>query len=164
MLSRYIASIVLCLMPMKQGLSPCIHCCSAWQGQGNPSSLTKRWQQISRQYLQGYFPEWEHLNPGKGSGDGCFAYFRTRANLIHYVSDPVNSESSFKDTGPLFSKRTDILLLSWSFEATRLGVKLLQLLWKLTGTSAALLPRCLSNFSDIVTNASNLTASRLHEI
>ena len=35
---------------------------------------------------------------------------------------------------------------SWSLEAARFGFRLFQSLWNLTGTSAAALPRCLSNF------------------
>ena len=36
--------------------------------------------------------------------------------------------------------------ISWSLEAARFGFRLFQSLWNLTGTSAAALPRCLSNF------------------
>ena len=36
--------------------------------------------------------------------------------------------------------------ISWSLEAARFRFKLFQSLWNLAGTSAALLPRCLSNF------------------
>ena len=36
--------------------------------------------------------------------------------------------------------------ISWSLEATRFRCRLLQSFWKLTGTSAAALPRWLSNF------------------
>ena len=44
------------------------------------------------------------------------------------------------------SCRTSYRKISWSLEAARFGFKLFQLLWNLTGTSAAALPRCLSNF------------------
>ena len=37
----------------------------------------------------------------------------------------------------------------WSPEATRFGFRLVQSLWNVTGTSAAVLPRCLSNFRAI---------------
>ena len=36
--------------------------------------------------------------------------------------------------------------ISWSLEAARFGCRLFQSVWNLTGTSAAALPRCLSNF------------------
>ena len=39
--------------------------------------------------------------------------------------------------------------ISWSLEAARFGFGLFQLLWNLTGISAAALPRCLSNFRAI---------------
>ena len=39
--------------------------------------------------------------------------------------------------------------ISWSLEAARFGFKLFQSLWNLAGTSAALLPRWLPNFSAI---------------
>ena len=44
------------------------------------------------------------------------------------------------------SGKTSYRKISWSLEAARFGFKLFQLLWNLAGTSAALLPRCLSNF------------------
>ena len=44
------------------------------------------------------------------------------------------------------SGNTSYRQISWSLEATRLGVIRIVMLWNLTGVSAALLPRCLSNF------------------
>ena len=45
--------------------------------------------------------------------------------------------------------KTSYRKISWSLEAVRFRFKLLQSLWNLAGTSAALLPRCLSNFRAI---------------
>ena len=45
--------------------------------------------------------------------------------------------------------KTSYHKISWSLEAARFGFKLFQSLWNLAGTSAALLPRCLSNFRAI---------------
>ena len=47
------------------------------------------------------------------------------------------------------SGKTSYRKISWSLEAARFGFKLLQWLCNLAGTSAALLPRCLSNFRAI---------------
>ena len=47
------------------------------------------------------------------------------------------------------SGKTSYRKISWSLEAVRFGIKLFQSLWNLAGTSAALLPRCLSNFRAI---------------
>ena len=47
------------------------------------------------------------------------------------------------------SGKTSYRKISWSLEAARFGFKLFQSLWNLTGTSAALQPRCLSNFRAI---------------
>ena len=47
------------------------------------------------------------------------------------------------------SGKTSYRKISWSFEAARFGFKLFQSLWNLAGTSAALLPMCLSNFRAI---------------
>ena len=44
------------------------------------------------------------------------------------------------------SGKTSYRKISWSLEAAGFGFKLFQSLWNLAGTSAALLPRCLSNF------------------
>ena len=49
----------------------------------------------------------------------------------------------------LLSGKTSYPKISWSLEAARFGFKLFQSLWNLAGTSAALLPRCLSNFRAI---------------
>ena len=47
------------------------------------------------------------------------------------------------------SGKTSYRNISWSLEAARFGFKLFQSLWNLAGTSAALLPRCLSNYRAI---------------
>ena len=47
------------------------------------------------------------------------------------------------------SGKTSYRKISWSLEAARFGFKLFQSLWNFAGTSAALLPRCLSNFRAI---------------
>ena len=47
------------------------------------------------------------------------------------------------------SGKTSYHQISWSLEAARFGFKLFQSLWNLAGTSAALLPRCLSNLRAI---------------
>ena len=47
------------------------------------------------------------------------------------------------------SGKTSYRKISWSLEAARFEFKLFQSLWNLAGTSAALLPRCLSNFRAI---------------
>ena len=47
------------------------------------------------------------------------------------------------------SGKTSYRKISWSLEAARFGFKLFQSLWNLAGTSAALLPMCLSNFRAI---------------
>ena len=39
--------------------------------------------------------------------------------------------------------------ISWSLETARFAFRLLQSVWNLTGTSAAVLPRCLSNITTI---------------
>ena len=48
-------------------------------------------------------------------------------------------------------------------KAARFEIRFFKLFWNLTGTSAATMPRCLSNFRAI-NITSNLAASRLHEV
>ena len=48
------------------------------------------------------------------------------------------------------SGRMSYCKISWSFQASSLCVMIILPLWHLTGISAALLPRCLSNFRAIV--------------
>ena len=49
----------------------------------------------------------------------------------------------------LLSERMSCRKISWSLKVARLDVIMLGSLWNLTGNSAALLPRCLSNFTAI---------------
>ena len=52
--------------------------------------------------------------------------------------------------GPVpISDKTSYRKISWSLEAERSVVQIITQLWNLTGTSAPLLPRCLSNFRAI---------------
>ena len=44
------------------------------------------------------------------------------------------------------SGKTSYREISWNLEAARFGFRLFQSLWNSTGTSAAALPKCLSNF------------------
>ena len=63
------------------------------------------------------------------------------------------------------SGKTSYRKIWWSLEAARFGFRLFESLWNLTGTSAATLPRCLSNFkTDTIDITPNLAASILHEI
>ena len=51
--------------------------------------------------------------------------------------------------GLFTSSKTSYRKISWSLEAARLDIIMIVLLWNLTGISAALLPRCLSNLRAI---------------
>ena len=62
--------------------------------------------------------------------------------------DHISKNSTFQGLYSLIGK-TSYRKISWSLEAARFGFKLFQSLWNLAGTSAALLPRCLSNFRAI---------------
>ena len=54
------------------------------------------------------------------------------------------------DPGPVsISEKTSFRKISWSLEAARFAFRVVVSLWNLTGTSAALLPMCLSNFKAI---------------
>ena len=61
----------------------------------------------------------------------------------------IKSDEAIKQGLYTLSGKTVCRKISWSFEAARFGSKLFQSLWNLAGTSAALLPRCLSNFRAI---------------
>ena len=67
-----------------------------------------------------------------------------------WVSNEVSHCGKFSSQGLYsLSGRTSYRKISWSIEATRFGFRLFQSLRNLTGTSAAVLPRCLSNFRAI---------------
>ena len=54
------------------------------------------------------------------------------------------------DQGPVsISEKTSFRKISWSLEAARFVFRIVWSLWNLTGTSAAVLPMCLSNFKAI---------------
>ena len=59
--------------------------------------------------------------------------------------------TGFAHTQGLYSlsSKTSYRQISWSLEAARLGVIIIATLWNLAGISAALRPRCLSNFKAI---------------
>ena len=71
------------------------------------------------------------------SGDRQLVYFAPNPTEIHYLG-------LYSLSGKMSYRK-----ISWSLEAARFGFKLFQSLWNLAGTSAALLPRCLSNFRAI---------------
>ena len=64
--------------------------------------------------------------------------------------------------GPvLISEKTSCLKISWSLNAVRFAFRIVRSLWNLTGTSAALLLTCLSNFTAKL--YFNLPISRLRD-
>ena len=76
----------------------------------------------------------------------------------HYALQGSNERSRYGGSWCLFGAyqglyslggKTSCRKISWSLEAARFGFKRFQSLWNLAGTSAALLPRCLSNFRAI---------------
>ena len=63
---------------------------------------------------------------------------------------PTTSSFSTKHLGPVsISEKTSFRKISWSLETARFVFRIIRSLWNLTGTSAALLPMCLSNFKAI---------------
>ena len=63
------------------------------------------------------------------------------------------------------SEKTSFCKISLSLEAAGFVFKIVRSLWNLTGTSAAVLPMCLSNFKAMRQfKNTNLVASRLYEI
>ena len=86
---------------------------------------------------------------------GCnFSWYHDVAEMFwpqHIRLRYVTSQGSLSMTLVLYSPsgKTSCRKISWSLEAARFGFKLFQSLWKLAGASAALLPRCLSNFRAI---------------
>ena len=90
-----------------------------------------------------------------------------KGNYTHLHFEVFHSTAFLVKTLGLYSLngRTSYHKISRSLEAARFWFRLLQSLWNLTDTSAARLPRCLSNFqSDTIIITSNLAISRLHEI
>ena len=65
-------------------------------------------------------------------------------NLTHVIQGRFTSQGLYSLSG-----KTSYRKISWSLEAARFEFRLFQSLWNLTGTSAAALPRCLSNFGVI---------------
>ena len=70
-------------------------------------------------------------------------YEITAAHTLNALGGQIGGQT--KGLSPL-SGKTSYHKISWSPEAARFGFRLFQSLWNLTGISAALHPRCLSNF------------------
>ena len=79
-----------------------------------------------------------------------FHPYLSRFFLWHY-SNYMNSSVPVKQPWASIHKaiKTSYRQISWSVKATKLHVILILSLWNLTGISASLLPRCLSNFKAI---------------
>ena len=70
--------------------------------------------------------------------------------LPKVVERCVTRKSQTNTQGPVsISDKTSYRKILWSLEAARLVVQIIASFWNLTGTSTALLPRCLSNFRAI---------------
>ena len=64
--------------------------------------------------------------------------------IFHALTNPNHSAACM---GPVStSDKTSYRKISWSLEAARFVSKIVRSLWNLTGTSAAVLPTCQSNF------------------
>ena len=91
---------------------------------------------------------------------GGFLWSRWRGKFSRHSRHMRNPQFYVSDKRPMvrFTPTLGLYSLSgwkfyrkilWSLEATRFGFRLLQSLWNLTGNSAAVLPKCLSNFRAI---------------
>ena len=80
----------------------------------------------------------------------CISLSRVPVVIWHdsHRSHPIaGTESLGSCQGPVsISEKTFYRKISWSLEAARLVFRIVRSLWNLTGTSATLLPMCLSNF------------------
>ena len=96
-------------------------------------------------------PYWWKVNIGSGNGmmpsdNKPFPEPMKTQILVTIGHNGSISEQSFTSV----SDKTSHSEISWSLEATRLSVWIIASLWNLTGTLAALLPRCVSNFRVII--------------
>ena len=70
--------------------------------------------------------------------------------LVRTQNHNCHSHGTTRIQGPVsISEKTSFRKISSSLEAARLVFRIVRSLWNLTGTSAALLPMCLSNFKAI---------------
>ena len=80
---------------------------------------------------------------------------------MHNVSGLLQRRSSVWNMGVYsLSGRTSYRKILWSLETARLGVIMIVSLWNLTSISAALLPRCLSNFTAIANVSTRISQLR----
>ena len=71
---------------------------------------------------------------------------KTLSRLLHFNVNPTWNRA----LGPVsISEKTSFRKISSSLEAARFVFRIVRSLWNLTGTSAAVLPMCLSNFKTI---------------
>ena len=81
----------------------------------------------------------------------CLGYVRDWCSkLIRPHQVPCMYHYHPKSLGPVsISEKTSFRKISWSLEVARFVFRIVRSLWNLTGTSAALLPMCLSKFKAI---------------
>ena len=119
-------------------------------------------------YTSTYIPYWFHVCFCDIS---CFLIFHTLLANFHYIpvflltyalefsyyigcltqASLINWQAILQFSQCLYSlsRLTSYRKILWSLKASRFMFRPFQSLWNLTGTSAALLPRCLSNFRAI---------------
>ena len=118
----------------------------------NPSKVMVMKYEIFYQTIRGCaelwgFLRWAPLAKRKDHHGVSSGWSRIWLNTNTGLS--VNNMSRWSLRLYSLSGKTSYRKISWSLEAARFGFKLFQSLWNLAGTSAALLPRCLSNFRAI---------------
>ena len=95
-----------------------------------------------------------HYWPGFGRTYNVLAWKshkKSTISAIHTFRDDILGSETSPWLQGLYSLsgKTSYRKISWSLEAARFGFKLFQSPWNWAGTSAALLPRCMSNFRAI---------------
>ena len=83
-------------------------------------------------------PLWRHINVRKCQNVVRMLSCHQRSLIMHCHQGPVS-----------ISEKTSFRKISLSLEAARFVFRIVRSLWNLTGTSAAVLPMCLSNFKTI---------------
>ena len=84
---------------------------------------------------------WTRMCQKQVSGKRTSNYITDTVGYMHFCLWYLGPVSIFEKTS--FRK------ISWSLEAARFVFRIVRSLWNLTGTSAAVLPMCLSNFKAI---------------
>ena len=122
-----------------------------WQSNDCPSTSKATLMNMDKYFMWIHYERLRNHNKAKHNKTVCI-FLGIYCTVLPWQHQNINQTLNSQNTLGLYSLsgKTSYRKISWSLEAARFGFKHFQSLWNLTGTSAAVLPRCLWNFRAIL--------------